>query len=53
MFDNKTIKLIGIVVSAIGIAVDVISKVVETKQMEEMVQEEVKKALAQREDEEE
>ncbi len=53
MFDNKTIKLIGIVVSAIGIAVDVISKVVETKQMEEMVQEEVNKALAQREDEEE
>ena len=53
MFDNKTIKLIGIVVSAIGIAVDVISKVVETKQMEEMVQEKVNKALAQREDEEE
>lgn len=53
MFDSKTIKIIGIVVSAIGIAVDVISKVVETKQMEEMVQEEVNKALAQREDEEE
>lgn len=53
MFDNKTIKLIGIAVSILGIAVDVISKVVETKQMEEMVQEEVNKALAQREDEEE
>ena len=53
MFDNKTIKLIGIVVSAIGIAVDVISNVVETKQMAEMVQEKVNKALAQREDEEE
>ena len=53
MLSNKTIKLIGIVVSAIGIAVDVVSKVVETKQMEEMVHEEVNKALAQKEDEEE
>lgn len=53
MLSNKTIKLIGIVVSAIGIAVDVISKVVETKQIEDMVQEKVDEAFAQREDEEE
>ena len=52
MLSNKTIKLIGIVVSAIGIAVDVIGKAIETKQIEDMVQEKVDEALAQKENEE-
>ena len=53
MLNNKAIKLIGIIVSAIGIAADIIGQSVEMRRIDEMVKKSVDEALTQREEHEE
>ena len=45
MLNNKAIKLIGIIVSAIGIAADIIGQSVEMRRIDEMVKKSVDEAL--------
>ena len=53
MLNNKTIKLIGIIVSVVGIAADIIGQAVEMRKIDEMVKQRVDEALTQREEHEE